>query len=496
MLLKKLIEILKTFDKAELKKFRRFITSDYFNTNESVSKLFKLIAKFYPDFAEESKMTSEVLFKGVYGSRKYDEKTFRYLLSTLYTLVEKFLGISVFENNEVELRKSVIDEMIERRLFNIAAKNLIAAESLLEKNSLISADYVYNKIDYLQLWHQLYFLSNKQDPLIEKRIEQGEFQMFGSVVELSHNFQIINMVAHTYNLELKDNLLFEYLRNTDFRKLFEYIETCEASGMEMDKIHYAFKIYFCFLITTLDINEEEYFEKMRVLVERYADLFSKPEQQNLYVMLGSCSQKKRKAINEEKYLRIFFEEIKKGVKRGLYTSYRAQYMDVSNFIMIFKTALQLNENDWAADFLRQYGERISPEFSEDMINYSFAELFFTKKQFERSLGSISKVKAKLFRLKVPVKILMLRLYYELSYIEEAFSLIDSFTHFLTDNKKIRTDEKNDHARFLVFYRELLKAKADGKAGGIGSKTMDELSSSSLLPHKAWLIEKAEEQLQE
>jgi hypothetical protein len=127
-----------------------------------------------------------------------------------------------------------------------------------------------------------------------------------------------------------------------------------------------------------------------------------------------------------------------------------------------------------------------------MIGYSFAELFFTKKQFERSLGSLSKVKLKLFRLKTPVKILMLRLYYELNYIEEAFSLIDSFSHFLTSSKKIRTDEKNKYLRFLNYYREILKAKADGENERIENNIKDELYSASLLPHKAWLIEKAEE----
>jgi hypothetical protein len=167
-------------------------------------------------------------------------------------------------------------------------------------------------------------------------------------------------------------------------------------------------------------------------------------------------------------------------------------MDVNNFIVIFQTALQLKENDWAAEFLRKYGEQISPDYSEDMTGYAFAELFFTKKQFERSLSSLSKVRLKLFRLKAPVKILMLRLYYELNHIEEAFSLIDSFTHFITSNKKFRKDEKNNYLRFLNYYRELLKAKADGQSGKLNKKIKDELYSSSLLPHKAWLIDKAEE----
>jgi hypothetical protein len=148
MLLKKLIEILKTFDKAELKKFRRFISSDYFNTNESVSRLFKLIAAFYPEFdVQDQKLSSEALFKKIYGTRKYDEKTYRYLLSSLYALLEKYLAISLFENTEVEMKKYVVDYLTERRLFSLATKNLIALESSLDKDKLIGGEYIYNKED-------------------------------------------------------------------------------------------------------------------------------------------------------------------------------------------------------------------------------------------------------------------------------------------------------------------------------------------------------------
>jgi hypothetical protein len=167
-------------------------------------------------------------------------------------------------------------------------------------------------------------------------------------------------------------------------------------------------------------------------------------------------------------------------------------MDVSSFLLVFQTALQLNETNWAADFLHKYGKQISPEYSEDMIGYSFAELFFTKKQFEDALSSLSRVRLKLFRLKIPVKVLMMRLYYELNYIEEGFSLIDSFSHFITSNKKIRTDEKNSYLNFLSYYREILKAKTGGKNGRLPEKLKEKLAAASLLPHKSWLIEKAGE----
>lgn len=496
MLLKKLAEILKTFDKTEVKKFRRFISSAYFNTNESVIKLFRLISSMLQgDQFDMSKLVPEELFRKIYSGRKYDEKTFRYLLSTLYTLLEKYLAISLFEKSGTEMQKYVVDDLTERRLFRLAEKNLIAIESGLDNNMLLGGEYIYNKEDIALFWHQLYFLSNKQDPLIEKRLEQGELQMFSSVVELSHIYQILQQVSYSYNQPLKDNIVFEYLKNINYVKLIEYIEKNEDSGNETgvnNRLVKVLKIYFCFMITIMDNNDEIYFEKMNSYVEEYAHLFGKPELQNLHIMLTTCCLRKRKAINEEKYVRKFFEIIKRGVSLDLYTSYTAQYMDVINFLMIFQTSLQLGEKDWAAEFLRNYGERLSPEYAEDITGYAFAELFFHKKQFSGSLSSLSKVKLSLYRLKIPVKTLQLRLFYELNYIEEAYSMIDAFSHFLATNNKIREEEKRNYTGFLNYYRELLRVKAGTGKNKLNIKFMEELQKASLLPYKKWLLEKAEE----
>ncbi|HMQ80837.1 MAG TPA: hypothetical protein PKE39_07800 [Ignavibacteria bacterium] len=496
MLLKKLTEILKTFDKAELKQFRRFISSDYFNTNESVIKLFKLIAALYPEFDITARRTSpEALFRKIYGSRKYDEKTYRYLLSTLYSLLEKYLAVSLFERNDTEMKKYTIDDMTERRLFGLARKNLAVLESVLDKNNLIGGEYIYNKEDTNLIWHQLYFLSNIQEPILEKRYEWGEVQLFSSFVELSHVYQILHQVSQSYNIPLKENIVFEYLRNINYRKILEFIEVNENNGeavAENGRLLKVLKIYLCFMITILDEKDEKYFNKMNDYVGMYSDMFGKNELQNLHLMLTTCCNRKRTSLNDEKYQRINFEIIKRAASLDLYTSYTAQYMDVNNFLIIFQTALQLNESDWAAEFLRKYGEQISPEYSQDMTGYSFAELFFSKKQFERSLASLSKVKLKLFRLKLPVKVLMLKLYYELNYIEEAYSLIDSFSHFLISNKKIRKNEINNYLRFLNFYREILKAKAESGNSRKNNEIRNELAAASMLPHKSWLIEKAGE----
>src|SRR5258706_11284338 len=105
MLFKRLIEILKTFDKDELKKFGRFIRSDYYNTNERITVLFKELSKFYPRFDDE-KLSREYLFKIIYKKRNFEDKTFRYLLTELMGLAEKFVALTFIEQDKLEQHKN------------------------------------------------------------------------------------------------------------------------------------------------------------------------------------------------------------------------------------------------------------------------------------------------------------------------------------------------------------------------------------------------------
>src|SRR5438876_4568244 len=127
MLLKKLTEILKTFNKDELKKFGRFIRSDYFNTNDRVTGLFKILKRNYPLF-DKPKLTKEYLFRQIYGTREFDDKTFRYLLAELMELAEKFVALSFIENDKVEVNKNLINGLISRMLFSHADSMLKTTE--------------------------------------------------------------------------------------------------------------------------------------------------------------------------------------------------------------------------------------------------------------------------------------------------------------------------------------------------------------------------------
>ena len=492
MILKRLIEILKSFDKEELKKFERFVRSDYFNTNESITKLFKSIKKFYPQFDSPS-LTQEKLFKRIYGTRKFDDKTFRYLITEVLELAEKFIAVSAYEKRPIDEKKILIEELLTKKLFGQANRHLKILGREFEHEPVFSLDNISNKRELAILWHQLSISLDKQEPLADKRIELTEYLIFYAVTELANMFSVLVGIKRIYNIDFDDRIVESFIKNLDYKSMLKNLDSIESSLKDSKSKQItvnAFKAYLCFMITFLELKDEKYFYRMKGIIKDNSNLFSKEDLYNLYGMLGSCCHLKREAIDDIKYLKEYFEIEKDALAKGLLTHYEEQFMQAGGFITLFHTAISLNELDWAEKFVGQYIEKISPELRDDIYNYSNAQFYFGKGEFEKSLELINKVKFKYVQFKLYVRDLMLKIYYELNYFEEAFSLIDSYGHFLTSNKRVSPRMRNQNQHFLSFTKDLLKIKTDSDIKTNPTDIKNEIMKCSVVAYKPWLLEKA------
>jgi hypothetical protein len=453
-----------------------------------------VLKKYYPVFSHQN-INSEYLFSTIYHDRSFEDKTMRYLLSELLELAEKFIALDLFEKDSTELNKQIINAMMSRKLYSQAYRMLKTSEDKLEKDFSISYTYIINKLEYSEMWKQLTFLTNRQDPQLDKRITQAEYLTFRNFIELVNLTQTLNVLRLNYNAQPDDNAMYALVENIDYRSVHSYLCKMEDK-IKDDKNRYNFinslKIYICYMITFLDTKDEEYFYKMKKLVDEFGKYFEKEELQNLYVMLLSSCNLKRKTIDSEKYIRNYFEVMKSGLSMGLFAAYEGQYMDVAGFYRMFQTALHLKELNWAREFKDKYIPLLSPEFTEDITNYTNAEIYFYRKQYDESLTHISRVRFSYKRLKLNVRTVTLMNYYEKEFIEEAFSLLDSFSHLLSGNEKFNAEVRELNTNFISFFRDILKYKANGSSRKKIEDLRAALKNCHKIENKNWLMDKIEE----
>ncbi len=99
--------------------------------------------------------------------------------------------------------------------------------------------------------------------------------------------------------------------------------------------------------------------------------------------------------------------------------------------------------------IKTYIDYVPADHRDNIRNYAYAFLYYTKKEFEKSLEFISVFKNNEFHIfKIDIKHLMLKNYYELNSFEQALITVDAYKHFLDSNQKIPEHSKNYYRNFL------------------------------------------------
>ncbi len=86
---------------------------------------------------------------------------------------------------------------------------------------------------------------------------------------------------------------------------------------------------------------------------------------------------------------------------------------------------------------------------------------------------------------------MLKIYYELGNIEQAYSLVDSYKHFLSSTKEITEIYLKRYEKFLKYYFYLLRIKS-GQSKEKPAFILSKIEKEDKINNKKWLLEKAAE----
>ncbi len=116
---------------------------------------------------------------------------------------------------------------------------------------------------------------------------------------------------------------------------------------------------------------------------------------------------------------------------------------------------------------------------------------FEKSTFERSLVLLNKIDYELFHFKIDLKNLQLKLYYELGYYEEMRSAIDTYRHFIMNNKYISVRYKAICTGFVNNISVLMKVKLKEEKSNYLQLEKDILTSENII-FREWFVQKISE----
>jgi hypothetical protein len=469
----RLVELLRTFKEKELTGFEEFISSKFFNKNPQIIELFTHIKKYYPGF-ESDELLKQNLYAEIFGKKKYNDEVMRTLISGLMKLAKKYLI-------QIELEKRFYDG----NLMLLTQLQKRAQQSLLE--------YEYNKAKTQlneKLFHEReFYLSNYLGdfelfysyPLGIKDTRK-EIALLNGIASNFENFMLHELMDINYQMltrKIKTNFPPEYLLIDEVKKMMETKDYSDNPSLLLK--------YYSF-ISIEDMSKEEYYEKCEKLFLECYDKISTFEHASIHLALVNyCMLKISQGVHL--YYEKVFELYKFALERGLYFEHN-KYMLPFLFLNIVKCGLYLEQRKWVLNFIFEYKNKITPEARKEISNVSFALYYFAEGEFENSLKHINKITTHFTTLKLEIKTLSIKLFYELGYIESIYSSVDALKHFVKNTPSLSKHFKAHAVNFNKYIIKLVELKEKRKISELDylRKEISGISEFGLINQK-WIIEK-------
>ena len=474
----KITEFLKKLSEDELKKFGEFLASPYFNKNQNVVKLFNELKKHYPDFSSKG-MSKKLLYKKIISNERYSEQVMRNLSTRIFKLAKTFLSTEYYLNVPHEQSLGLLHQLASKRLdpFFISELNALQKELLGSDN--FSSPYFMHlyKMELERI--NFMILRDKQKDIPEYILAQNNYLIFYFIVELTIAQNNIKINKDTFNIRFDTNLVYEFIHGTDFDRILGYVRK--------HNIRFGFVVFIHYykMMCSLYPEKEEYYHKLKKLVEETITQLSKSEMYGIVTALEHyCTIR----INQKKFefYKELFDIYKLAIKHEIFLRGSPPQITATKFRNIYTCAFRLNEHEWIRNFIDGNKKYLS---KEGMVVYelAYSQLDFKMGNFDRAVERLDSIQSDLYYIKIDVRRIMLQIYYERNELETALSLLGSFRQFLNSNPQVIPPTRESYVRFINVMTNLIKLKdiPDRKK----LKKLRERVESERLPSREWLLEK-------
>lgn len=477
----KLIEILTTFSPAEMKSFEKFVASPYFSRGRDVSGLFSKLKKHYPGFTEID-VEKRNIFSALFTGENYNEKKLKNLSFELAHMAEQFLIVESIRKNDAEQEILLSIQYKDRGKRKLFANTLKLLEDRVNKK-LFDSFNAFSTEEKLQWLKQEYFMGlNDYSSVIFNKGKHTEYILLSFLIKYLRALRDREVINSGFTGETNNFFLDTISTGIDLEKIILNFKKGNYSYL------WLIEMYYYAYLSAKNLNDEKTYQKFRKIYNQNADKFSQREK---YYMLSDflsfCIRNHN--VGKTNYRKEEMELYKIMMEQNAYRASEDEYLDIILYRNILFLATDLDEKAWYSENMNKLLEKLKPEFIENTRFYSIAHIEYKNNNFEKALEYISRVKYDVFFYKIDVKNLLLKIYYELKLYDQAFSMVDTYRHFLKNNKELAGEYKKQFINFISIYNKLLRASTGRNGNGNAGYISKALNDMDNVANRDWLINK-------
>ncbi len=469
-----LINQLRKYSPKEMKELGEYVHSPFFNKNQSVIKLFEYLKKQYPVF-EQKKLEKKTVYNKIFPNVDYNDGFMRTIIFNLSKLTDDYLSYIRYRENNFVGKWYLLHELNEKSLDRQIEKTVKELNKEMANVEVHEADYYFNK--FMIEYEYFYYLNRLNQDKIEKFINNTDVE------------NMFNHLTYFYLLRLIKHYVY-YLNASEICKINFKTDTIEEIIKNLNPEKYSevpvISLYYNILMLHLKEDDISYFYKVKELVVTLEKNLNKYEVIDTYINLENFCKKLIRKGNKGFYKELF-DILKIEIEKEMYG---VQGIMSDKFYRVsVETALKLKEFEWVQEFMEKYKCKLPSDSAENTYNFSRALYEFASDNFNESLEFLSKVKYDDVYQKAELRCLTAQLFYELDMDESLYSHLDSFRHFLSNDKLLPEDRKEYFYNFIKFIR-IISGMQEGNLDG--EYLHSQIQKVENIYNKEWLLEKAGE----
>lgn len=466
----KLISLLASLDKAQLRGCRKLIQSPFFSANNDLYLFFEEITR---RLDRNTSLHKKEIWHAVLGKKKpFNDTRFRKYISDLFKLIKQYLIQETLEQ-EPELQRYLYFSALEKQRSEKLIKGI-------ERNweELIAESNSDNALRYLYL-HLLEFKKHSLLNFEQRRNERSNVEEISRALDI---YFIISKLKDAVNAESRGD--FEK-QNYSLLLAEEVVSLLDEQKAYLDEPLVVI-YYHMYKMITLPNAHEYYFNYKSILLGFKKGLTVTPGYNFIAPALNYCAVKINQGQRE--FLMEYLDVYKFALKHEI--AFENDLLDPGAFKNTVQIAMQSGEFTWAENYVRTYQDKLPDAERSNAVNYNLALIYFYQKKFSVAQDYLRKVDYQDITLNLNTKMMLLAIYYELDEDMVLDSFFDSTIAYLNRHKEL-TENRDRLYRNLVLYTRRLTRMLPGDEAAL-TKLQEDLSNEQYVASKSWLEEKIRE----
>ena len=464
MIKSRLIEILRTCSKQELRILNKWLRSPAHNQREDVVLLYEYLIKDN-HLRKDDLLSKSVVYPFIYSNEDYDDAKFRQTIFFFMKALEDFLIYQEVQQNEVQAKMTLSRVYRKRRLNRHFEKNMKQVDSLQKKQVQRNRDYHRNEFYRLQ---EEYDFVVSQERTVDMNLQEvsDTLDIAYFADKLRHS---CHMLAHqaVYKVDYTLNLMGE---------IFNHIEN-NPKILEIPAI----AIYYYGYMTVTEKENETHFQNLKAQIFKNGHLFPQRELMALYIIaLNYCIGRANMGILH--FVRESFDLYREGIE----TEILIQRGQISRFTFTnaVTNGTYVKEFVWVENFIHNYKGYLDKKSREDVVQFCLSKLYYEKSDYDKALGICSQMDYNDILMNLVSKTMMLKIFYEQNEFDALESYLESFRSYLS-RKKATAYHKSNYKNIIRLTKKLLKTNPYDPKNKL--KLKKEIETIKPLTERSWLL---------